>query len=187
MMRPAASLPAIALTVALPLFSAPAAAQSWALVDSESDLTFEVDQRGTTMRGRFTRFKADIDFDPDDLDPATARVTVDMASADVDNDQGNQILRGEDWFDVAAHPRSVFETTDIRRTDTGYEAKATLTIKGQTVPLTLPFRLTVEGDRAHMTGKTSLDRTKFDIGGGDADDMVGKTVTVSVDIMAERQ
>ena len=175
-------------TVLLCLALVPAAkAQSWRLVSTDSDLTFKVTQMGSTMDGRFGRFTADIDFDETDLDPAKARVVIDMASADVNNAQGNRILKGEAWFNIAEHPRSVFETQQIRATEAGYEADATLTIKGKSVPLTLPFELEIDGDRAHMTAETTLDRTRFDIGGGDADETVGETVTVRIDVIAERQ
>ncbi|MBK5921206.1 hypothetical protein CCR80_09195 [Rhodothalassium salexigens] len=171
-------------------------AAGWRLVDADSHLTFRVRQMGATMDGRFDRFTADIEFDPDDLDPASARVIIDMASADVDNAQGNRILASAPWFDVANHPRAVFETTAIRPaendpnptgdTGPGYRAEAQLTIKGRTQTLALPFTLHVDGDRAHMTGETTLDRHDFGIGGGDADDTVSETVTVRVDIIARR-
>ncbi|HEX2816279.1 MAG TPA: cytochrome B, partial [Phenylobacterium sp.] len=54
-------------------------------------------------------------------------------------------------------------------------------------PLDLPFKLKIVGDRAQMSGETSLDRTLFGVGQGEftATDQVPAKVTVRVQLNAQ--
>jgi polyisoprenoid-binding protein YceI len=45
-------------------------------------------------------------------------------------------------------------------------AEGTLDLKGATLPVTLPFTLTLDGGLAQMQGETVLDRRNFEIGDG---------------------
>ena len=52
----------------------------------------------------------------------------------------------------------------------------------------MPFKLALDGNRAHMTGKATLDRTAFGVGQGEwaAPTPVAHEVTVSVDLTATK-
>jgi len=87
---------------------------------------------------------------------------------------------------VAAHPTATFRTTRIRARDGGYEARGDLTIKGETRSVDLPFRLTIDGDRATMTGSLTIDRRDFGVGAGAADDLISREITIDVRVDADR-
>jgi polyisoprenoid-binding protein YceI len=55
-------------------------------------------------------------------------------------------------------------------------------------PLSLPFRLTIDGDRATVAGVTSLDRTAFGVGQGEwaSSDQIPAKVSVRIDLKAVR-
>ena len=96
-------------------------------------------------------------------------------------------LPGPEWFDSVAHPVATFRSTRIRARDGGYEARGDLTIKGETRSVDLPFRLTIEGDRAAMTGTVTIDRRDFDIGkGSDADDSISRDIDIIIRVEAYR-
>jgi len=66
-------------------------------------------------------------------------------------------------------------------------ANRSLTIKDQTMPVDLPFTLTLEGDTARMTGSTTLDRRNFVIGETVTDEStLAFNVTVKIDLTATR-
>lgn len=176
---------AAALIVSHALFTAPAFAQDWALDSSKSTVEFEARAFGDPLTGSFERFSADIRLDPDDLASARIDASVDTSSATLSNDRYRSNLSGGDGLAVEAHPEARFVSEDIRATDDGYEAVGELTIKGASRPLTLPFTLSIDGDRAVAQGAFTIDRSSFGVGSGSWGD-VGPSVTVTLHIEADR-
>ena len=98
-----------------------------------------------------------------------------------------QQAMGADHFDAANHPTASF-AAEIREAEAGYVADGTLTLKGNTAPVTLPFDLTLDGDTAQVTGTTTLDRRDFNIGESLKDEAsLGFPVEVTVELTATRQ
>ena len=148
--------------------------------------TYEDESGATGFNGRFTNWRADIRFDPDNLDASSVVVTIQTASASTGVTAHDGALPGPEWFDAAAHPTATFRTTRIRARDGGYEARGDLTIRGETRSVDLPFRLTIDGDRAAMTGSLTIDRRDFDVGAGAADDLISRDITINVRVDADR-
>lgn len=169
----------------------PGAPSAWR-VDTRSSAigfgyTYEDESGATDFNGRFTRWRADIRFDPDNLDTSNVVVTIEPASASTGIAAHDGALPGAEWFDAAAHPTATFSTTRIRANEGGgYEARGDLTIKGQTRSVDLPFRLTIDGDRAAMTGSLTIDRRDFGVGGGAADDLISREIRIDVRVDADR-
>ncbi|MBN8608154.1 MAG: YceI family protein [Caulobacterales bacterium] len=140
------------------------------------------------FNGRFTRWRADIVFNPDDLANSAANVTIETASATDGVAMHDRALPGPEWFDAAAHPTASFRTRSITHLGgANYRAEGELTIRGRSREVELPFTLTIEGDRANMTGQTSIDRRDFDIGKDtDADDSISRDIEISIRVEATR-
>jgi len=95
-------------------------------------------------------------------------------------------VRGADFLDTAAHPQARFQAEILPRGE-AWVARGTLTLRGVTVPVELPFTLTLTGERAQMQGRTTLDRRDFGIAARYPDEAtVGFAVTVAVDLTARR-
>ena len=90
---------------------------------------------------------------------------------------------GPDYFDQATYPTATFEG-EIEKTADGYKAIGPLTIRDQSVPITLPFELTLDGDKASMRGQTTVNRLDFNIGQGTQDE---GTLACAVEISGERE
>ena len=91
-----------------------------------------------------------------------------------------------DFLNAQDFPTATF-TADIISVVDGYEAQGTVTIKDQSMPLTLPFGLSVTEEGAWMTGNATLDRRDFGIGDNMADETSLKfAVEVKVELMATR-
>lgn len=171
------------------LASAPAAAARWTVVPEKSRLSFTAVQAEAPFTGEFKRFVAKIAFDPDALDQSKAVVTVDLASAVTGASDRDEALPAAVWFNVAEHPKATFETTGFRSLGEGrYAADATLTIKGTTRDVTLPFTLTISGGTAHAEGSLTIDRLDFNVGTGDfsTGKWIDREVTVTVDLVATK-
>jgi cytochrome b561/polyisoprenoid-binding protein YceI len=170
---------------------APSAPSTWRVDTGASSIAFNyvyTDESGETpMSGRFTRWRADIRFDPNNLAASTADVTIETASAETGAPYHNSMLTTSPWFNSAAHPSATFRTSEIRRHDGGYEARGDLTIRGAARETRLPFTLVIEGDRATMRGRAVIDRRDFGIGAdAEGDDMIGRDVAIVVNIVATR-
>lgn len=151
--------------------------------------TYDDGESGPTrFEGRFTQWRADIRFDEANLDQSSATVTIVTGSATDGVEIHDRSLPGPDWFDTTNYPHAVFRTESIARRGDGYVAEGTLQIKDRTRDVTLPFTLTISGDRASMRGSVSIDRQDFDLGENtDANDMISRDVEISVRVEAVRQ
>ncbi len=167
------------------------AVPAWRVNTSRSSIqfNFSIDDggRASNIDGRFTRWRADIRFDPNNLDRSSALVTIETASATTGIDAQDSTLPTEPWFNSAAHPNATFRATEFRRRGEGYEARGTLTIKGRGRNVDLPFTLVIDGNNAVMNGTLSVDRRAFDVGKDtEADDMVSRDVNVTIRVEATR-
>lgn len=162
---------------------APAAAGNWQV--EAGTLAFTVIQMGSEVQGHFPDWQAEITFDPAATTGNRVRVAIDTTTLELGavTDQA----RGPEFFDVAIHKQAVFEA-EILPASTGYEAKGTLTLHGVTVPVSLPFTLTLVPDTAQMTGSTTLDRRDFGMGTAYTDESsVGFSVRVDASLSARRR
>ena len=91
----------------------------------------------------FKSWKADIDFDPADLAHAHADVTVDLASEASDEAEFDDGLKGALGFQVSQFPEAHFVTTGFaHKAGNAYVATGSLSLRGVTKDVTLPFTLT---------------------------------------------
>lgn len=167
----------------------PAAAAHWNVDYARSKLGFAVQWSKEPFTGSFKSWKAAIDFDPADPAHGKVDVTIDLSSETSDEADFDDGLKGAQGFAVAQFPSARFTASGFRKSADGYVAAGTLTLRGISRPVTLPFVLTIAGKTAHMTGKAQIVRTDFGVGQGQwaASDPVAHEVTVSVDLTAARQ
>ncbi|NEU14284.1 YceI family protein [Methylobacterium sp. BTF04] len=164
-------------------------AADWTVDPAKSRIGFSGEQVGAPFSGRFERFEARISLDPAKPETGQATVLVDLASARTGDVQRDEALPQKDWFDVKTQAMARFESTRIAATGPGaYEAVGTLTIRGQSRAVTLPFRLDLTGDAAHAVGHVDLVRTDFGIGQGPwaSGQWVALKVGIDIDLVASR-
>ena len=167
----------------------PAEPSAWK-VDAGSTLGFATAWGGVAIEGRFDRWNADILFSPEALDRSKVSVGIDLVSAVSGDAQRDESLQGANWFDTAEHPKATFTATRFEKTgENRYVAHGTLALRGASHPLRLPFTLKIEGDKARVSGVTTLDRTAFGVGQGEwkNTDQIPAEVKVSVNLTATRR
>ncbi|MGQ0565929.1 MAG: cytochrome b/b6 domain-containing protein [Gemmobacter sp.] len=168
----------VAATTATP---AATATGNWQV--AEGSLTFAIRQMGAEVQGTFATWTADISFDPAS-GTGSVTVVIDMTSLTLGSVTAQ--AKAPDFLDTAAHPAATFAAT-IRPDGAAHVAEGTLSLRGQTQPLSLPFALAIDGDTATMQGRTPIDRRAFGIGAKYPDDKtVGFTAEVSVALTARR-
>lgn len=88
----------------------------WNVDKSHSTLEFSVKHMMISkVKGAFTDFDATVEADPTDLTDATIEFTVNLNSIDTRNEDRDNHLRSNDFFDIETHPKMTFVATDIKK------------------------------------------------------------------------
>ena len=182
----------IGTALAALLIAAPAhAATKWQAVPDPQTITWFGTASGGPLAGACTGFDADIVFDANDLDHAAIKVTIDMAKCQTGEARKDEYLPQALWFNIAQFPAATFESKKITHLEGDkYLAAASLTIKGITADIELPFTLTIDGDKAHVVGETSVSRMVYRVGDGPelmASQVASIDIAVKIDLKATRQ
>ncbi|MDB5448609.1 MAG: YceI/cytochrome b561 periplasmic protein, partial [Phenylobacterium sp.] len=180
--------PAAPAAPAAPVAAPPQEPVRW-IVSPASTLSFATSWGGQPLEGRFDRWQAEILFSPEALARSKVTVKVNLASVNTGDAQRDASLPTADWFDAEHHPTAVFTADRFEKTGADrYLARGVLELRGVKRPMSLPFTLHIAGDKARVSGVTSLDRTAFGVGQGEwtKTDQIPATVTVKVELQAKR-
>jgi len=171
------------------LISSPALATDWSVKDS-SKLGFIATQTGAEFEGAFKSFTSTISFDPGNLEDSQVEIIIHIDSVDTQSAERDSQIISADWFDAATYPKATFKTIQISNGENaGYIAKASLTMRGTTKEVELPFNVEINGDQAHATGELTIQRNDFGIGQGQwvATTVVGDDVRIFFDLKADKK
>jgi len=153
---------------------------NWKIDAEKAQVKFVMQAHAQEMIGSFKGVKGDVKFDSSDLANSSFNCTVDIATINTGVEKRDGHLQGAGWFDAATHPSIVFTSTKIIPADTGYLAEGTLTAKGITKEVAIPF--TFEGDKATGTFKGSFNIKRSDYGIGKTDAEVGDDITINLEV-----
>jgi len=152
-----------ALTAALAL---PAFAADYVQAPGSS-LAFAGKYQGETFSGTFPGFRTTVSFDPANLAAGTLSVTIPLATATTQNVDYDAEMRGSAFFDATKFAQATYTATGFRDLGDGrYAADGTLELRGVRKPVTLTFTWT-EGARPLLSGRATVRRLDFGVGGGD--------------------
>lgn len=151
----------------------------WNADPSGAMISFSVKGPFGTVHGTFSGLKANIQFD--EKGSGSISASVDASTVSTGIGMRNHDLRNEEgWFNTAKYPRISFQSGKITKTGGGYVAEGSLTMKGVTRPLAIPFTFTRTGHSGVFKGHFVLKREEFNLGkpGGS----VGSEVTVELEV-----
>lgn len=150
-------------------FVAAANAQPVDLAKSSVTATFK--QTGVAVDTKFTRFKADVNFDPAAPEKTTASMQVDMTSFDLGDPEYNKEVQKPEWFNSAKYAQATFVTQTVRSLGPDrLEAGGILTIKGIAQRVVVPIYVKQSGGTRTFSGELPIKRLVFKIGEGDWSD-----------------
>ncbi len=129
-----------------------AQAQSKYEIDaSHSTLGFAVKHMGVgTTRGAFNDFQGSIDYDPAKPEAFAADVIIEANTIDTANENRDNHLRNEDFFDVPTYPNITFKNAKLEQQDGKNVIVGDLTIKDVTKSVSIPVE--ISGPVAGMGG-----------------------------------
>jgi polyisoprenoid-binding protein YceI len=164
---------------------------------SHSVLDFTIGFMGLTkVRGTFNNFTATILFDEVKPERSSVTLSIDAASIDTNSEWRDKDLQGAPWFDVAKHPKIVFQSKRIeRKGENRYVVHGDLTIKGVTRAIAIPMTHSVPRGpdpgwgniRIGGTGAVTLNRRELGIEGPEFwSKALADTVDVEIDLLGNR-
>jgi len=159
-------------------------ASDWTVTDGK--IAIETTQFGGQVTGEFADWTAAITFDPDVPQGKAGEVEVTISIGSLTLGSVTDQALGNDYFAAETFPTATFKA-DILTVADGYMAEGMLTIRDQSVPVSLPYSLTLDGDTASMSSQVTLQRLDFGIGQNMPDESsLGFAVEVIVDVTATR-
>ena len=186
---------------ALGLTAAPAApALQEYLVDAgHSIVEFSIGFAFSRVKGRFTSSKGTILYDPAQPANSSLSIVIESKSIDTGWPHRDEHLRTSDFFDVEKYPSIVFQSTRLRQSGNGWIADGSLTMRGVTRQVSIPFHLLRPPTRSgadsnwmimNVAGELRIARADFGILGGSTfnswfDKARAATMADSVDIDLE--
>ncbi|MFT3898057.1 MAG: YceI family protein [Thermomonas sp.] len=154
------------LLLPLLLFAAPASAADYVQAPG-SALTFAGKYQGEVFTGKFPGFATRFSFDPAQLATAKLDVAIPLATATTGNDDYDDSMRGDDFFASAKFAQAHYTATKFRALGGDrYAADGILSLHGVDKPVTLEFTWT-PGAKPVLSGKATVSRLAFGVGGGD--------------------
>jgi len=138
------------------------------VVPAQSQITFAIKELGVPVEGRFTKWTADIAFDPKKPEAGKVAFTIATASASFGAPETDAEVPKAEWFNVAKFPNATFASTAIKPKGGGkFDVAGKLTVKGTTRDVVVPIVLTQAGPATTATGTFTIKRNDFKIGEGE--------------------
>ena len=150
-----------------------------------STLVFASNYQGETFTGKFGGFTTTLSFDPAQLTTSKLDVAIQLAGTQTGNGDRDGTLVSADFFNVAKFAQARYTATKFRSLGGNqYAADGTLSLRGITKPVTLTFTWT-PGAQPVLTGKATVKRLDFGVGGGDWADTstIPNEVAISTKVM----
>jgi polyisoprenoid-binding protein YceI len=170
----AASGPGVAVAADAPAAPQAAPAGQYQLDKGHASLLFRVSHLGfSSYTTRFSRFDAQLSFDPANLAAARVATTIDASSIELENAPSvcDGIVHGPQFLDTAKYPEITFRTEQVRvKGPNSLEVIGKLTLHGVTRPVVLDAKFNGgyaghPGDDPHarigFSAHSSLKRSDF--------------------------
>ena len=106
----------------------------WNIDPTHSEVQFKVKHLViSTVTGSFNSYEGNIEADGDDFENARARFTADIDSISTNNEDRDQHLKSDDFFNAEEYPQLKFESTNFEKIADGeYKVTGDLTIRDVT-------------------------------------------------------
>ena len=163
------------------VFCSVASAQS--IDPARSIVEFKVSNMGfMTVSGTLGGMKGTVNFDTDNLKDSFFDVSVDPTTINTNSKKRDDHLKEEDFFNVAEFLAIRFISSEIIKTPEGLVAKGTLSLRGETRNIAIPFTQRQEPGETIFKGEIQIDREDYKLGTDKYSGafMIGSTVEVTI-------
>jgi polyisoprenoid-binding protein YceI len=166
---------------------------TYSIDTSHSDVNFSVRHMVfAKVRGHFTKWTAELTFDPADPSRSSLTVTIDVSSIHTREEQRDAHLKSADFLDAEKFPTITYKSRKVERAaDKKYTVSGDLTIHGVSKPVTLAVEELGGGkdpwgnQRIAFAAKTKIDRGDFGLKWNQVLETGGVLVGEQIDIEAD--
>ncbi len=147
------------------------------------------------VSGEFKKFSGTIVYDAQDLTKSSVNVMIHTASIDTENEDRDNHLRSDDFFNAAKDSVITFVSKKIEKKGDGFVAIGDFTLRGVTKEIALPFTIlgTIKDQRGDtrlgVEAKTTINRfdygVKWDRAFEPGNLVVGKDVDITLNLEAK--
>ena len=172
-------------------FASAAFAETYRINTVHSSVQFKVRHLVAWVRGEFTDFKGNFEFNPENPSESSMVIVIRAESINTNNEQRDEHLRSGDFLDAAANPELLFVSTRV----TADEIIGDLTLHGVKKEVTLEYEYHGEmmdqwkNRRAGFSASTVIDRKDFGITFNQVLDegglVIGDDITIEIEIEAD--
>ena len=146
----------------------------------DSKVEFEVSNMGKMVQGTVLNVKGTVNFDENNLAKSTFEATADPKTINTQSKGRDKHLQKDDFFGTATFPEIKMVSKSIKKTENGYEATATLTIRDVEMEVVVPFTVTKKGNQQVLEGNFSVTRKTFKLGEKMEEGSIGLEVAVKI-------
>jgi polyisoprenoid-binding protein YceI len=148
---------------------------TWKIDPDHSGVLFDIRHIYATIRGHFSDFTGDVNFDPENLEKSKFDFVVKINSIDTNNDRRDTYLRSDVFFDANKYPVMTFKSNSVSHiSGNKYLIKGKLTIKDVTKDIALHFTYLGQKDDplrkskmiAGFDSRFNINRFDFHVGDG---------------------
>jgi polyisoprenoid-binding protein YceI len=176
--------------------SATAAAQStkWAVDKAHSNVKFTVTHMAISeVDGNFKAFDGTLESAKPDFSDAKIQFSIDVASIGTDNENRDNHLKGDDFFNAAQFPKISFTGTSMKPLGGNkYQLTGTMTVRDVTKTVTWDVTYggimsTPRGRKAGFKAKATINRFDYNLKWNRAMEAGGLVVGENVDVVLNIQ
>jgi polyisoprenoid-binding protein YceI len=179
----------LALSLSILVASSAFAADEYKIDPVHSRVGFAVKHMVVnTVHGRFTDYNGSILLDDKDPSKSSVNVTIKTASINTDVAGRDNDLRSANFLDVEKFPEITFKSKAVEKKADGFVAHGTLTIRGVSKDVDLPFTLSgpIDTGRGKLLGaEAGLTINRQDYGVAWSRSLAGGELIVANDVKIE--
>lgn len=169
----------IAFILLYSLFSSGLIAQE--IDQDQSEIRFSVSNMGlNSVKGTIGEMKGTVDFSVAKLATSKFETTVAVKTINTDNEERDEHLKTEDFFEVDTYPVIRFVSSSIKKSGSNYQATGTLTIKDISKEVTIPFSVEQSGSTKTFTGTLKIKRKDYHVGETYGYFMIGSDIKITI-------
>jgi polyisoprenoid-binding protein YceI len=153
-------------------------------IPDNAPVVFTAISNAKKMKGCFTDLSSDSRINMNNLTTSTINYKIAVSSINTGKSGINSMVQDNSWFDASRHPFISFQSVKIEKTTAGYHAIGYLTLKGRTVPVSMPFSVEQSTTDSYIIkGTLSINPTTYGIG---PNKVYPRVVAISLDIPATK-